>query len=279
MPNERKVIFILKHKSAIYLGYNSQMSMLPVAVVKYKNIYIKQTNPGGYYPSNTICRETTIAYIIEQLLKKPQKRTIDVLVVISKKQRENLNKGIKLISHYEKLLNWNKTRICDISEFSGIDKFDEAHKKAYDRFSFVLVTIPNKWLYSPQLLSLYLMFLKIGEVGFECKFETHKELMDQLDTFFAQKTTNLTSFMSGFHQRIQATYKYWDIFLHNLDVLYKNKTRKFNYNMDSHLEKSHEDSATYGMHLDGINSLVKNISYDKQLKKNFNDLKKTIKNG
>ena len=280
MPNKeqkRKITFVLTHKSAIYLGYASQMSMVPVTVVKYKNIYIKQINPGGYYPSNTICRETTIAYIIEQLLKNPQRRTINMLIVISKKRRDNLNKGTKLINHYEKLLNWNKTCIYDVDEISRTDKINEAYKEAYNKFSFVLITIPNKWLYSPQLLSLYLMFLKIAEIGFKCEFETHKELINQLDTFFAKKQTHLDGFMSGFHYRVLTSYKYWDIFLHNLDILYKNKTRKFNYNMDKHLEKRN-NNFTYKIYLDGINNLVKNKTYDKQLRENFNILKKAVKN-
>jgi hypothetical protein len=273
---ERKVIFIIDNSGCIYLGYDSKMSMFPVEVVKHKNIYIKRTKFNGYYPSNTICRETMISYIIAQLSKNPQKRTINMLIIISKEYRDNLDKGVKLINHYEKLLKWNKTLIYDVNKISKIGKNEER----YNKYSFVLVVIPNKWLYSPQLISLYLMFLKIAEIGFNCEFKTHKELITKLNTFFAQEPKNLDGFMSGFYHRVKTSYKYWNMFLHNLDTLYKNKTRKFNYNLDKKLEKLYrsDKEGSCKMYLDGISKLIMNKSCDKQLGKSFGILKKVIKN-
>lgn len=279
MPNkeqERDVIFVLDYKNSIYLGYPFQMSMLPVKVVKYKNIYVKQIKTDGYCPSNTVCRETMIAYVIAQLSENSHKRTIDMLIIISKEQRDNLNKGIKLVNHYEKFLNWNKTCSYDVDKVSKIRKTEKIYSNIKE-FSFVIVTIPNKWLYSPQLLSLYLMFLKIAEIGFKCEFKTHKELMSQLDIFFAKKQTCLNGFMSIFYSRIQSSYEYWDMFLHNLDTLFKGKTRKFNYNIDGHLEKLYGNDVACKMHLDGIDNLINGHACDKQLKKNFSILKKTVK--
>lgn len=276
MLNERKITFVLNNLDSIYLGYTSQMSMLPVKVVKYKNIYVKQAKLSNYYPSNTICRETMIAYVIMQLSKNPHKHIIDMLMIIPKGYKDKLNKGIKLVNHYEKLLGWNKTYTHEVDKI--ICKTDKI-EKAYKKHSFTLVTIPGKWLYSPQLLSLYLMFLKIAEIGFECEFKTHKELMNQLDAFFIRQQTHLKTypidgFMGTFCQRIRLSYKYWDIFLHNLDTLFKNKTRKFNYNIDKHLEKLYNRQNDYKMHLDGISNLIDNHTYDKQLGKSFNALKK-----
>lgn len=279
MPNkeqEKKVIFTTNSYNSIYLGYASQMTMLPVEVVRHKNIYIKQIRLDNYYPVNTICRETMIFYIMKQLSKNPQKRTINMLMIIPKKHRDNFNKGIKLVNCYEKLFNWNKTFIYDVNKISKIDKCE----KRYDQYFFVLIVIPNKWLYSPQLISLYLMFLKIAEIGFDCEFKTHKELITKLDAFFTQKPKNLDGFTSGFYHRVKTSYKYWNMFLHNLNTLYKNKTRKFNHNLDEKLEKLYQsdEESSYEMHLDGINNLIINKSYDKQLGKNFGILKKIIKN-
>ena len=277
---ERKVIFIVDYKDSLYLGYPSQMSMLPVKTVKRRDIYIKQTrlHEQGYYPSNTICRESMIAYIITQLSENPYKRTIDMLMVVPKGYEDRLDKGVKLANHYEELFSWNKTRTYSVNKFSKIKETQGRYKN----FSFILVVIPNKWLYSPQLLSLYLMFLKIAEVGFKCEFKTHKELMNQLDTFFTEKHATLSGFLSGFCNRIKSSYKYWDTFLYNLDALFKNKTRKFNHNMGKSLQKLYEKGDVgfkYSMHLDGISNLIIDKSYDKQLGKDFSVLKETVKNG
>jgi hypothetical protein len=279
MPNEeqeRNVIFTIDNRGSIYLGYTFQMSMLPVEIVKRKNIYIRQTKLNNYYPANTACRESMISYITTQLSKNPQRRSINMLMIIPKKYRSNLDKGVKLANHYEKLLNWNKTSIYDANKVSKINKYG----KVYDKYSFVLVVIPNKWLYSPQLISLYLMFLKIAEIGFDCEFKTNKELIVKLDTFFAQKPKNLDGFIFGFYNLVKTSYKYWNMFLYNLGILYKNKTRKFNYNIDKKLEKLHrtDEEVIYQIHLDGINNLIINRSYDKQLRKSFGILKKAIKN-
>lgn len=269
---ERKVTFIIENKDALYLGYNFQMSMFLVEATKRKNICVKQAKPANYYPSNTICRETMISHIITQLSKNSQKRSINMLMIVPKKYKNNLDKGIRLANHYEKLLNWNKTLVYGINKISETDKI-------YEKFSFVLITIPNKWLYSPQLISLYLMFLKIGETGFDCEFKTHKELMIKLDTFFVQKPRNLDGFISGFYDRAKTSYKYWNMFLYNLNILYKNRTRKFNYNIDKKLEKLYRshNGGNYQIHLDGIDNLIMNKSCDKQLRKNFSILKKVIK--
>lgn len=279
MPNkeqERKVIFTVNNRGSIYLGYTFQMSMLPVEVIKHKDIYIKQTRLNDYYPSNTICRESMISYIMTQLSKNPQKRTINMLMVIPKEHKGNLNKGVKLVNHYEKLLNWDKTSIYDVNKISKVGKYEER----YNEYSFVLVVISNKWLYSPQLISLYLMFLKIAEIGFDCEFKTNKELITKLDAFFTQKLENLNGFMFGFCNLVKTSYKYWNMFLYNLDSLYKNKTRKFNYNLDKKLEKLYksDEEGSYKMYLDGMNNLIINRSHDKQLRKNFGILKRVTKN-
>ena len=224
---ERRVTFMVNNSTAIYLGYHSQMTMLPVKAVKYKNTYIKQIKLDGYCPANSICRETMISYIITQLSNTPCKRTIDMLIIIPNNHKDDLDKGIKLINHYERLLNWNKTYAYDVNNVVGVEKTQRIND-IYKKFSFVLVVIPNKWLYSPQLISLYLMFLKIAEIKFECKFKTHEELMSQLDTFFDKKMDGLNGFMCGFYYRVKQSYKYWDIFLHNLDILFKNNILNIN---------------------------------------------------
>jgi hypothetical protein len=177
---------------------------------KYRQADLKKTRLILYVRCDDSCMQKTI----ENFRIKKDK---EILV------------GLKLVNHYERKFGWTRSTLQKLDNHNyfynknGLDVSNCVH--------MYMVVGSSKWQKSPALLSLYMLLLRLGTRGFDDKFNTHEEFLKKLESFAGSYGGD--SNKKSDIKFVSATYKKWDILLENYNRLFKNRTIKSLYSIES----------------------------------------------
>ena len=210
----------------------------------YKKIGYNRIEQLSYF---SICREIIVDSLITYIKQVDKNRlrlllSANVNAKITKKDVENIIKlGIKMTN----IVN-NEYGIQPI--ISQVLKIDAP-------YPIIELSASRKWQRSPQMLSLFLLFIKYCNNKYFSKINTYKELMDVINNnIFIAKNLGITS-------------KEISKVLNNYNILFKNLPMKENYK-----SKSYRNRHSVEIQYEGITCLCDNTSQHKILSKRFANL-------
>lgn len=205
--------------------------------------------------SNT-CRERTAQYLKSYggLRKRNLSLVIDICLANTtaiNRAHKNFRVSIKLLNIIEEHLGWGKTKVAVIKN-KGIKK----SRRLY------YVSSSVRWRRSPHILSLYLLFFRIGFIP-ELKFvRSYDGLFKALEKLCKKaKRSHSFSFGSTDIKYFALYHQKWKTLIENLDkVYYKRKAiHTFPHNFTG---------------VDGISSLCGNLSKDNETIRSLNKIYK-----
>ena len=181
------------------------------------------------------CRETFTAEMCRFVSKKPPmwklKRDLDLkktrVAVVRRHSVKEFVEGTKsdlkwmkcsarLLNIFEKNQGWALTRVCMCDDI-------DLHKNSINTFVF---NSSAKWQQAPQMLSLYLLIIRLGRFHKEfSKFKKVTDLESVAKLFSGTKN-------SVFHEDImwfELTWKYWMLMLNNHDAIFFSKSLEENF--------------------------------------------------
>lgn len=173
---------------------------------------------------------------------------------------KKMGAAIKLLNHFETRAGWGLSKLYHTDNTGKFltpnARYGYLESRITNKEPYIhvyMVVSSNKWLKSSHYVSLYLLMLRIGSIGFKGTFRSHKQLMEtELPTLLAKSPTD-----SGY---IRSSYKKWDIFLKNQRDLLKGRTSLKDSFKLSHLSLGHNSGYN-----EGIEKLVSGKSFDMQL--------------
>ena len=122
----------------------------------------------------------------------------------------------RLLNIFEKSQGWALTRVSLCDDLN-------LHKEAINVFAFVSSA---KWQHAPQLLSLYLLIIRLGKYWKEfSEFKKVDDLKSVCDVF--SKNTSIKTLTDP--AWLLDTWEYWMLILNNHDVLFFKKSLEENY--------------------------------------------------
>lgn len=245
----------------------------------------------GYFDT---CRETVIGFLRAQLeaananrKKKTSlidlKRTRLILFVkasgqhteriidnFRKKKDKEILISLKLVNHYERKLGWPRTKM---QKLDNRDAFlDSSGNNISNTVNMYMVVGSSRWMKSPHLLSLYMLLLRLGVRGFKAEFETHTQLLKELEDFGKKhRTKSDVSY-------VRATYDKWDILLESYDKLFGKRTIKSLYDRKSLVNSNNGfNEGIYRLCIGNSYDLDISHKFTKICKSNNIDMKSNIK--
>ena len=234
----------------------------------------------GYFDT---CRETITDFLRTQLLgkgrsiKKATKISLKKIRLIlfikanrsnSKKVINNFGKrkdeemliSLKLINHYERRLNWPRTKMQKLDNCGTF--FNSDGEDVSNTINMYMIVGSSRWMKSPHLLSLYILLLRLGLRRFKAEFKTHAQLLDELQSFGGKQLNSCSFIARSDVSYVNQTYDKWDVLLENYDKLFGRRTIESLYS-DKYLVNG-SSGAT-----EGIYSLCTGNSYDLDISHRF----------
>jgi len=252
-------------------------ALCPINVI-YENLGVKFSWLGPGIKKDTFsqittwysCRETfagEICKFVDPLPKWKYDRNLDLkkaYVAVARKHGRMgfvektkadlkwMKCSVRILNILEKTQGWALTRVsmCDNPELhAGLVN------------TFVFVSSP-KWIQAPQLLSLYLLIIRLGQYWQDFhELKKIEDLKKVVNSIISDKSKKLQADI----QWLEMTWKYWLIILNNHDELFFKRTIEENYVANSGK--------------DGIKSLIDCSGSDQQTKKCWKDIISKTKGG
>lgn len=186
----------------------------------------------------------------------------------SNKQKEltrrfdDMKNSLRIANIVEKELGWTKTKLYkgDLIPATGDKRFPKMDKdtdEALERTAIYMFIGSKKYMFAPHMLSLYLLFLRLGMNANYAKVKDLESLMQA-----AKRHVRAGNSDASF---VKSSYLYWTMFLKNWRDLYKSRYLLTNYSYD--IVPSSEAS------VEGIDKLCNGNCKDEALLTRFRALK------
>ena len=201
------------------------------------------------------CRETITGFLRTQLVKQPKvkKNIIDISRVrllfyfkinenykpitvtrTTKRYDDNMLKALKIVNHLEKKYKWGRTNLQKVSYKDPIK--NRQGEDISGNVHLYMFVGSSKWLKSPQMLSLYMLLLRITSWGLEAEFKTHKEFIKELKDFSSSKNSNYNKKKDQSY--VMQIYDKLDLLFVNYNKLFGRRTLKSFYDKNNYADDS-----------------------------------------
>lgn len=220
-------------------------------------------NEGHLLQGFEYCRESLAEYFWQEGIDRAHKVSIATSLIICDDSPKHINtrtkytnllkKSLKLINIIENKHKWTLTKMYEC------DHYNNEYTLSKDRIVHLFIG-PSKWIRSPQMLSLFLLLIRvpISTPSFSKDIRTYRSILDKL---------NNTKFATGDIHYLRISAKYWPILFDKFNELFRNFSTKRNWDAS----KMNDE---YDYVYEGIYSLCTLESYDKKLQSKFVKLAK-----
>jgi len=197
------------------------------------------------------CRETITGFLRAQLHKAPKvkKNTIDTSrvrllfyfkinerykpITVTRRTKlydNNMLKALKIVNHLEKKYKWGRTNLQKISCKDQIK--NRQGEDISDNIHLYMLVGSSKWLKSPQMLSLYMLLLRIPSWGLKAEFKTHREFIKELEDFSSSKGSSYNKKKDQSY--VVQVYDKLDLLFANYNKLFGRRTLKSFYDKNNY---------------------------------------------
>lgn len=216
---------------------------------------------GAKWKPNTTERPLNVRKLRIAVLRK---HASTLTAKARKKEIDNdlrwMKESVRLLNLMEKNLGWSLTRVykCVDQDYVGGPKLSADDTHVYVFFGSA------KWLRSPQLLSLYMLNIRLGRLFKETagykKLSGLSKLNDKLEKNAYKYKGQVKSDIKWFTK----TYKWWETVLDNHKVLFFDRPLRENYRLNDGVN--------------GINELVRGNA-DRSIKNKWNKIIRSAEKG
>lgn len=177
-------------------------------------------------------------------------------------RHEEMKAGLRIVNIVEKELGWARTKLykCNLVSPTSDPKFPKMtadEKGALDRTAVYMFVGSKRFMFSPHMLSLYLLLIRLGMQSY------YKDVKDMDSLMKAAHKHSGTGASDG--NFVKVSYPYWVMFLREWRSLYKSRYLLTNYSYD--IVPSGDAS------VEGIDRLCRDCCTDKALLTRFRALK------